>query len=150
MLVASLKDMAEPSEGVSPKKVGLAERNARMDQLRTQLSGISLTGQLEPSHALLDMTVQQWENRCLKYIGPEKCHSREEEVQNLKSLTTSLSLEGGKLKVTESSGMEDRDIEGSLQVLNALRRRGVAYAFARTNRQKRAGSFRRLQREPRN
>ena len=131
MLVASLKDMAEPSEGVAPKKVGLAERNARMDQLRTQLSGISLTGQLEPSHALLDMTVQQWENRCLKYIGPEKCHSREEEVQNLKPLTTSLSLEGGKLKVTESSGMEDRDIEGSLQVLNALRRRGVAYAFAR-------------------
>ena len=64
-----------------------------MDQLRTQLSGISLTGQLEPSH-LLDMTVQQWEKS-----WPEKCHSREEEVQNLK-LTTSLSLEGAKLKVT--------------------------------------------------
>ena len=60
MLVASLKDMAEPSEGAAPKKVGVAERNARMDQLRTQLSGVSLTGQLEPSHALLDMAVQQW------------------------------------------------------------------------------------------
>ena len=131
MLVASLKDMAEPSEGAAPKKVGVAERNARMDQLRTQLSGVSLTGQLEPSHALLDMAVQQWESRCLKYIGPEKCHSREDEVQNTKPLTTNLSLEGGKLKVTESEGLEDRDIEGSLQVLNALRRRGVAYAFAR-------------------
>ena len=131
MLVASLKDMAEPSEGAAPKKVGVAERNARMDQLRTQLSGVSLTGQLEPSHALLDMAVQQWESRCLKYIGPEKCHSREDEVQNTKPLTTNLSLEGGKLKVTESEGIEDRDIEGSLQVLNALRRRGVAYAFAR-------------------
>ena len=65
------------------------------------------------------------------YIGPEKCHSREDEVQNTKPLTTNLSLEGGKLKVTESEGIEDRDIEGSLQVLNALRRRGVAYAFAR-------------------
>ena len=32
MLVASLKDMAEPSEGAAPKKVGVAERNARMDQ----------------------------------------------------------------------------------------------------------------------
>ncbi|CAE7272750.1 unnamed protein product, partial [Symbiodinium sp. CCMP2592] len=91
--------------------VGVAERNARMDQLRTQLAG--------------------WESRCLKYIGPEKCHSREDEVQNVKPLTTSLSLEGGKLKVTEAAGMDDRDIEGSLQVLNALRRRGVAYAFAR-------------------
>ncbi|CAE7041878.1 unnamed protein product [Symbiodinium sp. CCMP2592] len=111
--------------------VGVAERNARMDQLRTQLAGVSLTGQLEPSHALLDMAVQQWESRCLKYIGPEKCHSREDEVQNVKPLTTSLSLEGGKLKVTEAAGMDDRDIEGSLQVLNALRRRGVAYAFAR-------------------
>ncbi|CAE7837218.1 pol [Symbiodinium sp. CCMP2592] len=106
MLVASLKDLAEPAEHASPKKVGVAERNARMDQLRTQLAGVSLTGQLEPSHALLDMAVQQWESRCLKYIG-------------------------GKLKVTEAAGMDDRDIEGSLQVLNALRRRGVAYAFAR-------------------
>ena len=129
MLVASLKDMAAPSEGASPKKVGVAERNARMDQLRAQLAGVSLTGQLEPSHALLDMAVQQWETRCLKYIGPEKCHSREDEVQNTKPLSTSLSLEGGKLKVTESDGMQDRDIEGSLQVLNALRRRGVAYAL---------------------
>ena len=130
-LVASLKDMAEPSESAAPKKVGVAERNARMDQLQTQLAGVSLTGQLEPSHALLDLAVQQWENRCLKYVGPEKCHSREDEVQNSKPITTSLSLEGGKLKVTETDGVEDRDIEGSLQVLNALRRRGVAYAFAR-------------------
>ena len=101
MLVASLKDMAEPSESAAPKKVGVAERNARMDQLRTQLAGVSLTGQLEPSHALLDLAVQQWENRCLKYVGPEKCHSREDEVQNAKPITTSLSLEGGKLKITE-------------------------------------------------
>ena len=131
MLVASLKDMAEPSESAAPKKVGVAERNARMDQLRTQLAGVSLTGQLEPSHALLDLAVQQWENRCLKYVGPEKCHSREDEVQHAKPITTSLSLEGGKLKITETDGVQDRDIEGSLQVLNALRRRGVAYAFAR-------------------
>ena len=131
LLVATLKDMAEQPENASPKKVGLAERNSRMDQLRSQLVGVSITGQLEPSHALLDLTVQQWDNRCLKHIGPEKCHSREDEVQNLKPLATSISLEGGKLKVTETTGMDDRDIEGSLQVLNALRRRGIAYAFAR-------------------
>ncbi|CAE7483607.1 unnamed protein product, partial [Symbiodinium sp. KB8] len=131
MLVASLKDMTESSEGATPKKVGVAERNARMDQLRTQLAGVSLTGPLEPSHALLDLAVQQWETRCLRYIGPEKCHSREDEVQNIKPVSTSLSVEGGKIKVTEDSSVEDRDIEGSLQVLNALRRRGVAYAFAR-------------------
>ena len=131
MLVASLKDMTEPAEGAAPKKVGVAERNARMDQLRTQLAGVSLTGPLEPSHALLDLAVQQWETRCLRYIGPEKCHSREDEVQNLKPVSTSLSVEGGKIKITENAGVEDRDIEGFLQVLNALRRRGVAYAFAR-------------------
>ena len=131
MLVASLKDMTESSEGATPKKVGVAERNARMDQLRTQLAGVSLTGPLEPSHALLDLAVQQWETRCLRYIGPEKCHSREDEVQNIKPVSTSLSVEGGKIKVTEDASVEDREIEGSLQVLNALRRRGVAYAFAR-------------------
>ena len=95
MLVASLKDMAAPSEGASPKKVGVAERNARMDQLRAQPAGVSLTGQLEPSHALLDMAVQQWETRCLKYIGPEKCHSREDEVQNTKAFDYEPLLGGG-------------------------------------------------------
>ena len=69
LLVATLKDMAEQPENASPKKVGLAERNSRMDQLRSQLVGVSITGQLEPSHALLDLTVQQWDNRCLKHIG---------------------------------------------------------------------------------
>ena len=36
--------MGEPLKVLRP--IGVAERNARMDQLRTQLSGISLTGQL--------------------------------------------------------------------------------------------------------
>ena len=66
MLVASLKDMAEPSESAAPK--------------------------------------------------------------NAKPITTSLSLEGGKLKITETDGVEDRDIEGSLQVLNAPpSRRGICF-----------------------
>ena len=77
----------------------------------------------------LDFAVQQWENRCLKYVGPEKCHSRKDKTRHSKPITTSISSEGGKLEVTETDGVENRDIEGSLQVLNALRRQGVAYAF---------------------
>ncbi|CAE7942727.1 unnamed protein product, partial [Symbiodinium necroappetens] len=87
-------------------------------------------GPLEPSHGLLDAAMQQWDSRSLKHIGPEKCHSREEEVQNLKSAASTVSLEGGKLKLVDSNSLQDLEIEGSLQVLQALRRRGVAYHFA--------------------
>ena len=130
MLVATLKDMTEQPDGASLKKVGMAERNARMEKLKLQLKGVAISGPLEPSHGLLDAAMQQWDSRSLKHIGPEKCHSREEEVQNLKSAASTVSLEGGKLKLVDSNSLQDLEIEGSLQVLQALRRRGVAYHFA--------------------
>ena len=37
MLVATLKDMTEQPDGASLKKVGMAERNARMEKLKLQL-----------------------------------------------------------------------------------------------------------------
>ena len=122
--------MTEQPDGASLKKVGMAERNARMEKLKLQLKGVAISGPLEPSHGLLDAAMQQWDSRSLKHIGPEKCHSREEEVQNLKSAASTVSLEGGKLKLVDSNSLQDLEIEGSLQVLQALRRRGVAYHFA--------------------
>ena len=101
-----------------------------MEKLKLQLKGVAISGPLEPSHGLLDAAMQQWDSRSLKHIGPEKCHSREEEVQNLKSAASTISLEGGKLKLVDSNSLQDLEIEGSLQVLQALRRRGVAYHFA--------------------
>ena len=65
--------------------MGLAERNARLDKLRNDLTGIDISGDLEPAHSLLDAAMHQWDTRTLKYVGPEKCHSREAEVQNLKA-----------------------------------------------------------------
>ena len=114
MLVATLKDMTEQPDGASLKKVGMAERNARMEKLKLQLKGVAISGPLEPSHALLDATMQQWDSRSLKHIGPEKCRSREEEVQNLKLAASTVSLEGGKLKLVDSSSLQDLEIEGSL------------------------------------
>ena len=130
LLVASLKDFAEHPEGVSTKKVGLAERNARLDKLRNDLTGIDISGDLEPAHSLLDAAMHQWDTRTLKYLGPEKCHSREAEVQNLKAPVRTLIVEDGKLTMQDESSIDDTEIAGSLQVLQALRRRGIAYAFA--------------------
>ena len=39
MLVATLKDMTEQPDGASLKRVGMAERNARMEKLKLQLKG---------------------------------------------------------------------------------------------------------------
>ena len=59
MLVAILKDMTEQPDGASLKKVGVAARNARMEKLKLQLKGVAIAGPLEPSHGLLDATMQQ-------------------------------------------------------------------------------------------
>lgn len=53
-LVATLRRQIDHTDDSQPRKVALAERNQRMDRLKLDLRGLSITGEYEPSHGLLD------------------------------------------------------------------------------------------------
>ena len=87
ILTASLKaSIEQPStDSSTPKPTPIAERNARMTQLRNELSGVLIEGVGEPSHSLVDECNHQYETKTLRYIEPARCHSREMEVLTVKN-----------------------------------------------------------------
>ena len=54
LVIASLRQTVEQKDDGVPRKVPQAERAARMEQLKLTLSGINITGDFEPGHAVLD------------------------------------------------------------------------------------------------
>lgn len=100
-----------------------------MEALKGRLSGVLIQRQLEPAFDLLDRAAQMWEARQLKYLSPEKCMSREWEIMHGKS-AKQLSIDSEKLLVKESKDTPDQATHNDLQVHEALRRRGIALAFA--------------------
>ena len=132
IVTASLKAAVEtPSSDSSvPKPIPIAEKNVRMQKLRNDLGGINVEGPHEPSHALIEECVQQYDNRILKYIEPSKCTSRESELLAQK-VDKRLQLDHNSvLKVKDSKTIPDADAATAFALLQCFRRRGIAYEFA--------------------
>eukprot|EP00435_Cladocopium_sp_Y103_P029318 s1136_g7.t1 len=53
-LTATLRQAVDRSEDALPQKIPVAERQTRMEALKTGLTGLSVTGEHEPAHCLLD------------------------------------------------------------------------------------------------
>ena len=81
LLVASLRQIVDQKEDGAPKKIGAAERETRMASIRTELAGLLICDDNEPSHALLEKTCQIFETNTLRYLEPSACTSRTQEVQ---------------------------------------------------------------------
>lgn len=112
-----------------PRKLPLAEKEARLDLLKARLRGVAIEGPLEPSTALLEHAVHQHELKTIKYLAPEKCYSREHEIKHAKPAKT-LQVEGGTIALKDGTNIPSETVFTSLQFQQALTRRAVAYDFA--------------------
>ena len=88
--------MVEQKDDGAPKKIGAAERESRMDAIRSELGNISIHDDNDPSHALLEKACQIYETNALKYIEPSAATSRSQEVQG-GTKSKELCFEGGSL-----------------------------------------------------
>ena len=130
VLTATLRaSVDQSSESSTPKPLPHAERAARLNQLKKQFPGLNLSGVNEPSQALLDECVYQFENRTIRYIEPAKCNSREAEVMTGKS-DKKLRIESNSLSVRETKSIPDEDIATAFKLQQCLKRRAIAYEFA--------------------
>ena len=117
------------SDITQPKKIPLAEKEARLAEIRGRLNGVDISGPLEPSTALFEHAVHQHETKVLKYLPPEKCYSREHEIKYAKP-AKNLQIEGGTLTLKEGSSIPTESVYTSLQFQQALTRRAIAYDFS--------------------
>ena len=128
-LVATLRQQIDQSDETQPRKVAFAERTQRMDRLRQDLRGLEISGELEPSHALLDKCCAIFDSNNVKWLEPAICISRSMEVQGTPK-ARELTLEKGSLILKQDDKLTCQT-DSEIKLHYALSRRAVALAFAR-------------------
>ena len=128
-LVASLRQSLEQTDDSMPRKIAFAERTSRMNAIRAGLSGVSVTGETEPSHGLLDKACALFDKNVIAWLERSICVSRTLEVQGGKQ-TRELSLEKGSLVLKNQDNLSS-PTDSEIKLHNALLRRGIALQFAK-------------------
>lgn len=100
-----------------------------MEQLRADLRGIDIRGEMEPAHALLDKARAIFDNNSIKWLEPSICISRSLEVQGA-TKSRELTLEKGALILKQDDKLSCAT-DSEIKLHYALTRRGLALAFAR-------------------
>eukprot|EP00439_Symbiodinium_sp_Y106_P079384 s1524_g18.t1 len=133
LTAAELKRTAESSESDLPRKVPAAELAARYDVLQNRVKPLRLVDRLEPSHSLVNLAAQMLEDQRVRYIEWSKCTSRAQEINLVKEDSSLKMLQGGRsgtVKLVDPHARITAETKSDLEVMQALRRRGVAYELA--------------------
>ena len=128
-LLAILRESVTSPDGAT-RKVPQAERESRMTLLKNRLPGLLVEGANEPGHALLDAVMSMVDKNQLRYLGPDGCISRIHELTSQKTTDRMLEIEANRVVVKDREDPMEVPAHTSLQVLEALRRRGVALEYA--------------------
>ena len=130
-LLAILKEQITNPEPSAARKVPQAERDARMTNLKARLTGVLFEGHSEPSHSLLDLATQLYDQNILRFIPLEKCFSRLTELSfSNKTQTKLLEVEASKVVIRDKDTEFESAVQSSYQALEAFKRRGLALEFA--------------------
>ena len=131
LVLASLKEQVTGlSSESSVKKLPNAEREARLNIVKAQLSGLLIEGALEPGHSLIDLCASMHQSNEIKYIAPERCVSRFHEIMNQKTPTKQLDIAADTLVIKEHKEVPDSIAHSAMQINEAFVRRGVALLCA--------------------
>lgn len=104
-----------------------------MENLRNELRGVDIRGELEPAHSLLDKTCKMFDDNSIKWLEPSACISRSMEVHGA-TKSRELTLEKGALILKSDDRQTcstDSEIKLHTMVCFYRTRRAVAFAFAR-------------------
>lgn len=126
LMVYALKASVQGSDE-TVYKLAPAERRMRLEDQRTRLSGISISGPLEPAHSLYDLCASMIESNEIKYISPSKCLTRHQELQGQKpDKEIQLDATKSNLVVKEQPVAREINITSDLMLCQAMQRRALA------------------------
>lgn len=128
-LIATLRQSVEKTDD-QPRKIAFAERTTRMEAIKQALIGVSVTGEREPSHGLLDRMCAMYEQNSIKYPDLATCVSRSLEIQgSVKS--KELTLDKGSLVLKSTDDKLTSPTDSEIKVRYAMVRRGISLQFAK-------------------
>ena len=123
-MIADVKTVP-PRRIAVPTNMAPAEPESRINEQRRRLTGLRLRGEEEVGHAVYDL-LGHGRKRRLVHHGPEKFHTRRQELLNKKP-AKELAIDASSLVVKEKPPDLVCPTGTELEVVNALRRRALAY-----------------------
>ena len=127
LVIAGLRSSVQSPDDNATKRIAPAERTSRLEAQRLRLQGLDLTGPLECSHWLYDQFSTMLEAGELKYISPNKCLTRQQELTNAKPEKQIKLDETQKGLVLKDSQPEiDVNVSTDLALFQAMNRRALA------------------------
>jgi hypothetical protein len=133
LTMSEMRSRIERVEDAQPRKMAIPERTVRLQVQKDRLGeGVDISGELEPSHWLIDEIEQQREDNTLRYVAPDRCCSRIQELQGEKRETRfKFDPNTGNFKVNNADIEIKTDTSSELLVRNAFLRRALAYDQSR-------------------
>ena len=122
-----MREDLERREEHEPKRIPTAERSERYNKQQERLKGLRLVGELEPSNSLTDLVYQQYEQNVLKYVPPDACTTRQQELHHEKRARQVAVDENGQLTVKYVGSQLSARWSTDLLLKEAFTRRGLAY-----------------------
>ena len=127
LAIASLRTAIQSPDDSSSRRVAPAERAARIESQKARLQGLDLTGPLEPSHWLYDQFSSMMELGEIKYIPPNKCMTRQQEILGEKpDKQIKIDEAKGSLVFKDAPQEHDTDVSSDLALRQAMARRALA------------------------
>ena len=130
LMIASVKqkvDSEAADKADSVKRIPIAEKRYRLEQQANRLLGVNITGELEPSHQLLDLTNNILESGAVVWIAPSRCTKRSDEVQlSIKERPSSVQVENQQLRVAQLPDDLKADCGSEIKLQWCWQRRGLA------------------------
>ena len=124
---AEIRRKAERSDDAAPMKMPEAERANRYRAQVQKLPGLSLVGELEPSHALCDKYFNMLEDGVVRFVPWSEYTKREQEIEGIKVVRDLVTVNDGVLKLAKREDKaSSADMSDNLMVKYALMRRGLA------------------------
>ena len=131
LVLSDMKSRIERSEDDQPRKMQAPERAQRLLNQKNRLTGVNISGEMEPSYALIDKVADQYEHAELRYIPVEDLTTREQELTGEKkdpALNEYIKKsKQGALTVAAVGPDLKADTSTELKLKNALLRRALAY-----------------------
>ena len=128
---ADLRRQTELTEQDAPRRLPPQELDARLALLQEKILPLKIQGRLEPSHHLINTVCQMVDDQRIRYVPWSACTTRAQEINSVREVASMKVWQPDKSGVIKQV-TQGPDIQAStcneLDVMQALRRRGVAYA----------------------
>lgn len=127
MSIHAVRNQIENTDSTKRPELGHAERQARITQQKTRLSGYDLTGPLECSHGSYDLVGEMLQRDAVTYLSPTKFGTRASEVAREKPPKEVVIGSGAQLTVTAGQKDDKCSIASDLLLSQAFTRRALAF-----------------------